>query len=237
MNLNAVTRNYGKLTPDERFRLILAAGGRGDEAERNRLVRAGGRLTVSLQDHAPFAQAFNELSSATYMDLLDTAARYIEAFDFVDETDEAETPCGRLDDENAGDSDETAERPEEEPAGGESEVLTPSDLAGGLILAAGFMLKTKVDGWKLFCERLNVPPFLMWSIYRGFPRLQRALDVLAGTDEIPVPAFVAEGMVRFFSRLRPPGASEAMAERLISAEKVADELEAAYRERAKWWGG
>jgi hypothetical protein len=236
MNMNAVARNYASLTPDERFRLILAAGGRGDEAERDRLVRAGGRLTVSFQDHAPFAQAFNELSGLTYMELLDAAARYLESFDFADEAAETETR-DRLDDEDAGQSDETAERPEAEPADDESEVLTAYDRAWGLVLAAGFMLKTKVDGWKRFCERLNVPPYLMWSAYPGFSRLQRALDVLAGTDDFPGPAFVAEGMVRFFNRLQLPGATEATAKRLISAEKVADELEAAYRDRAKWWGG
>jgi hypothetical protein len=237
MNMNAVARNYASLTPDERFRLILAAGGRGDEAERDRLIRAGGRLTLSFPDHAPFAQAFNELSGLTYMELLDDAARYLECFDFADEAAEAESPHDCLDDEDAGENDETAEQPEAEPAGDESEVLTDSDRAWGLVMAAGFMLKTKVDGWKLFCGRLNVPPFLMWSVYPGFARLQRALDVVAGTDGFPGPAFVAEGMVRFFSRLRPPRETEAMAERLISAEKVADELETAYRDRAKWWGG
>jgi len=31
MNANAVAKHYGILTPEERFRLILAASGRGDE--------------------------------------------------------------------------------------------------------------------------------------------------------------------------------------------------------------
>jgi hypothetical protein len=237
MNMNALSRNYASLTPDERFRLILAAGGRGDEAERDRLVRAGGRLTVSFQDHAPFAQAFDDLSGLTYMELLDAAACYLEAFDFADDAVEAEMRCDRLDDEDAAESDETAERPEAKQVDDESEALTTSDLAWGLVLAAGFMLKTKVDGWKLFCERLNVRPFATWSIYPGFPRLQRALKVLAGTDDFPGPAFVAEGMVRFFSRLRPTKSPELTVERLISAEKLANEMEGMYRDRARWWGG
>ena len=42
MNASTVTKHYGLLTPEERFRLILAAGGRGDEAEQDRLVSTGG---------------------------------------------------------------------------------------------------------------------------------------------------------------------------------------------------
>src|SRR5262245_39764486 len=38
MNVNSVVNRYKNLTPEERFRLILAASGRGDESERDRLV-------------------------------------------------------------------------------------------------------------------------------------------------------------------------------------------------------
>lgn len=34
MNANAVAKHYAILTAEERFRLILAASGRGDAAER-----------------------------------------------------------------------------------------------------------------------------------------------------------------------------------------------------------
>jgi hypothetical protein len=39
MNANALVKNYGRLAPEERFRLILAARGRGDEAESDRLAK------------------------------------------------------------------------------------------------------------------------------------------------------------------------------------------------------
>jgi hypothetical protein len=32
-----------------------------------------------------------------------------------------------------------------------------------IALAAGFVLRAKADGWKLFCERLTVPPFALWE--------------------------------------------------------------------------
>jgi hypothetical protein len=62
VNANAVARHYSNLTAEERFRLILAAGASGDEAERDRLVSAGQRITLSVQDHAPYAHAFDELA-------------------------------------------------------------------------------------------------------------------------------------------------------------------------------
>jgi len=38
----ALARHYDNLTPEERFRLILAAGARGDKVEQDRLVNSGG---------------------------------------------------------------------------------------------------------------------------------------------------------------------------------------------------
>jgi hypothetical protein len=79
MNANAVVKNYGSLTPEERFRLILAASGRGDEAERDRLARAGRRITLSMPDHSPYGHAFQELALLTFVELLEDAARYHDA--------------------------------------------------------------------------------------------------------------------------------------------------------------
>ena len=79
MNANAVARHYGSLTPEERFRLILAASGRGDEVERIRLVSAAPRITLAMPDHSPFAQAFRELAFLIFIELLAEAGRYTEA--------------------------------------------------------------------------------------------------------------------------------------------------------------
>jgi hypothetical protein len=78
LNAKSLSKNYHFLTPEERFRLIMAASGRGDEVERNRLVRAGKRITHSIQDHAPYARAFEELAMLTYLDLLDQTARFLD---------------------------------------------------------------------------------------------------------------------------------------------------------------
>ena len=47
MNLNTLSKNYTSLTPEERFRLLLAAGARGDEAEHDRLTPDRPNVSIS----------------------------------------------------------------------------------------------------------------------------------------------------------------------------------------------
>jgi hypothetical protein len=223
MNATAVTKHYGSLTPEERFRLILAASGRGDEAERDRLAHAGGRITLSMPGHAPYAQAFNDVSLLTFMELLDEAASYQEAFAVADNTRDTFDI-----DETEEESDDTSEGtggPEQEDSK-EPVCIRALDVA----LAAGYMLRTKANGWKLFCERLNVPPFLLWEAFPGFDRVQRALAL---TDRV---AFVPEGFLRWLNHVRPKG-EPALTAVPLTVEGVADANEEAYRKRVEWWGG
>ena len=101
-----------------------------------------------------------------------------------------------------------------------------SDLA----LAEGFMHRLKVEGWRLFCERLGVAPFATWEELPGFDSIQDALR----TAEVA--AFAPEGMLCFLNRLRPEGA-DALTEVPFTPEGMADELEKAFRERVARWGG
>jgi len=89
MNATAVVKHYYLLTPEERFRLILAASGRGDEAERGRLGRSGAAKALSMPDHAPWALAFRELAQRAYLELLEEAARYLDALAAEDDAPDA----------------------------------------------------------------------------------------------------------------------------------------------------
>jgi hypothetical protein len=239
MNTNVLAKNYGSLTPEKRFRLILAAGGRGDEAERDRLVNSGGRLTLSMHGHVPFAHAFDELALLVFIELLEEVGRYDDALNRADnqtlnsfEVDDEEEDSAKA--EEKGDSED-----EEEPAVSPQPELMEGCAAERLLrqrtldlaLAAGFMLRTKTDGWRLFCERMNVPPFQLWERLPGFDRLQRARAL---ADKV---AFFPEGMVRWLNTIRPEGRNEATVENLISAEKVAHELDKKFRQCVNWWGG
>jgi hypothetical protein len=219
MKASPLAKNYSLLTPEERFRLILAASGRGDEAEAARLVNAGGRITLSMPDHAPFAEAFNDLALLTFIELVDEAARYQAALAFNDDARDTYEA-----DEDEEESDYAAA--DEEDASQEPVCFRALDIA----LAAGYMLRTKANGWKLFCERLNVPPFLLWELHPGFDRLQA---VLAMAEKA---AFVPEGFLRWLNRVRPKGEPELTVVPL-TVEGVADETEKAFRWRVQWWGG
>jgi hypothetical protein len=225
MKASPLAKNYSLLTPEERFRLILAASGRGDEAERDRLAHAGERIRLSMPDHAPFAQAFNDLSLMTFMELLEEAASYQQAFAITDNlgADQAEKESDDGVEETGAPADEGLAQGDanEEPA-----CFRFLDVA----LAAGYMLRTKANGWKLFCERLNVPPFLLWEVLPGFKRVQRALEL---TEKA---AFVPEGFLRWLKRVRPKGEPEFTVVPL-TAEGVAEANAEAYRQRVQWWGG
>jgi hypothetical protein len=214
MKAPPLAKNYKCLTPEERFRLILAASGRGDEAEAARLVNAGGKITLSMPDHAPFAQAFNDLALLTFIELVDEAAHYQAALDFADDA------------RDTFDADEADESTVQKDANEDPVCFRTLDIG----LAAGYMLRTKANGWKLFCERLNVPPFLIWGIHPGFDRLQL---VLAMAEKA---AFVPQGFLVWLNRVRPKGEPELTAVPL-TVEGVADETEKAFRQRVQWWGG
>ncbi len=99
-----------------------------------------------------------------------------------------------------------------------------------LALAAGFVLRTKAEGWKLFCERLNVPALVLWRLYPGLDRLQRALALAEKA------AFTAEGFLRWANAVRPAG-KPGWIEVLPTVEGVASATEEMFRQRVAWWRG
>jgi hypothetical protein len=224
---SAVTRQYGLLTPEERFRLILAAGARGDADEQGRLRRAGGRLTLGLPDHAPYAHAFDELSWLVFIELLDSAAAYLEAFLQADSAELCNTD--EVGEDQGGDEGEGAEAGAA-GAGPGGAGRSAVDRWLGIALASGLLLKSKADGWKLFCGRLSVPPFAAWAGLPGLARVERALALAQEA------AFVPEGLVRWLNGVRPAGAPEVTAVPW-TAEEAAAGLDRLFRERVAWWGG
>jgi len=230
MNAKAVARHYGSLTPEERYRLIVAAGARGDQAEQDRLANAGQRITLSMPDHSPYAHAFDELALLIFIELLEGAASYFEAFGWAD--DFADDEAGEVPDES--DEEDDAEEEPNSTTDAEAEEETEErptwrrslDLA----LATGYVLRTKAEAWKLFCERLNVPPFRLWEGLPGFDRLQRALAL---TERA---AFVPEGFLRWLNRVRPAGEPE-RTEIPLTAERLADAAMKLFQECVQSWGG
>ncbi len=245
--------SYRTFTPEERFRLILAAGGRNDDAERDRLVGASPRVARTLPDYYPFVEAFQEITLHSFMELLDLAAHFTEALAHADaceiylsdddpdedDPDEGDADEGEMGEEGTNDGTDGPDTPDDQPAA----EPPPADAGKppterrmlDTAFAAGFMLKTKAAGWTVFCNRLNVPPLLLWSVLPGYERLQRAL-ALADHAAFDADEFQLwwEGVCR---RMDPGGSKPALLRRRYTAEAEADATEAAFRERVKWWGG
>jgi hypothetical protein len=243
MNPNKLTRHYENLTPEERFALIMNAAVRGDVQEQARLSSSAPRVTYAVSHHQPFAEAFKDLAEHLLLELLDLAGRH---FDKLAEAREADHGEGDedLDNEDLEDGD-----PDDEPAdsGDDNEGPAAGDKDEDnslswqwleLALADGYMLKTKVAAWRLWCERRHLPPFAVWQLLPGWDRLRRALDhAEGGTPARPVGcAFVEEGMLRWLNSIRPKGAQE-LTELSCTPEGIADELEEMFQDRLRFYGG
>jgi hypothetical protein len=229
MNPSALGRNYDKLTPEERFRLILAAGGRGDKAERDRLVRGADRITLTMPSHAPYSEAFDELALLVFIELLDDAARYQDAS--VRANDALDIyGAGDYVQEEEDDQREAVEELTTKSAKDKLGKRPPSVRRLELAHAAGYVLRTKMGGWKLFCERMSVPHALLWESLPGFDQLQRTL-ALSETG-----SFTPERFLRWLNDVRSREKPE-LTEVSLTVERVADATMELFRACVKWWGG
>lgn len=223
MNSKTIARHYGILTPEERFCLILAASGRGDEAETERLARAGPKITFSVRNHWPYSMAFQELTWLTFIEFLEEASGYLDANRMADDAfanSKSDVPK----------EDDAEDAPEiEEETTGSAEGQGPEwQRALRLVYATGFMFRTKYEGWKLFCERLNIPPFLLWEGLPGLDRIQRARALAEKA------AFTPDGFLYWVNTVRPPGEPE-LIENKFTVERVADATEKMFRQRVEGW--
>ena len=234
MNTKGLAKLYDRLTPAERLPLIIAAAERGDDAERDRLVNAAGRITLSMSDHSPYARAFDELATLIFLELLEDAGNYFDAFhraledrDLFDGDEEGEN--GDAGDGDAADQ-ETVVEADALPAADAAARPSISERQMDVALALGFILRIKGDGWKLFCERRSIPPLALWKCLPGFDRLHRILTL---ADRA---AFVSEGFVRWLNRIRPAGEPECT-HCPYTVEGMADATERLFRKQLDWWGG
>jgi hypothetical protein len=245
MKHNPLTRHYPALTPEERFKLILAASDRDDDAECARLVASAARLTFRMPDYAPFIHAYHDVAFTTYPHLVDSAAEYVERFWMAD--------CSIVDERDAAFDGDEAELDDSEGEPSADDGVEPA-AAGDpgsdcdpfaderrkrptwvrhleMAYAAGFILNVRVAGWKLFSERLNIPPFTYFKVLPGFDRLKRALKMAEET------AFRPEGMLNWLNSIRPTDAERVTFETIISPEVYARRCEAEFRGQVEFWGG
>jgi hypothetical protein len=76
MDLSKLTRHYELLSPWERLPLIVAAGVRGDDSERERLIGSAPKYAFRVPDHWGLAQGVDRLVMVHIAMQLDLAASY-----------------------------------------------------------------------------------------------------------------------------------------------------------------
>jgi hypothetical protein len=236
MNPADLSRHYSSLSPEERFKLILAAIARGDDAELQRLHNAGRRITVSQYDHAPYLRAFLDLATMCYFKVIDDAARYLEALHGAGDPGRCEDAAQ---DETGGSTPRESEQTQAAPAAPvgahPAAGRSPRDAGRAIrsagrahwrrVLAAGYVLRTNVAGWQRFCEQLPVPPWWMWSTLPGFDRLQRAL---AQAEKV---AFTSEEYQRWVNEECPEWAASET--NPLTVEAVAAEVAQKFQEMTR----
>jgi hypothetical protein len=74
---------YSRLTADERYRLVLAAGLRGDKNDQDRLIRTAGKQAVQVQDYRFHAEAFDATAKHAFIDLAEDAASFRERLESI----------------------------------------------------------------------------------------------------------------------------------------------------------
>jgi hypothetical protein len=226
VNTKTLANYYSQLSAEERFRLIVAAHDRGDEAEREKLKNASKRITFSNVDYAPYGHALQELALLALLTLVEEATAFDDAFERWRDAD----TTGLIDCIIEG-TPPSAER------GRIIKDRLCDDLFFHLWLTQGFKLRTSAGGWKLFCDRLGISPFGFWHELPGFDRLQRALKTAEGAPDRPGAAFTPRVMAHFLNTIRPADDPEVREADLISAEWFADRFNSMFRNSVRRWGG
>jgi hypothetical protein len=210
MKADGLAKHYGSLTPEERLPLIMAAAGRKDDAEWERLVSSAPTVTWILRHHFGLSQAFGEVSDIHYMELLSSAAGYLELM-WLSETLEPEDE----------EPEEKAETPEDDEEVDDGEPESKQEFFQDGAMYLGYLVKAKLAGWRLFCAEQRVDPEVVWSHLPGYSLVQRAARM---AEDL---AFTAEGAARFRERkgYSPP----------LTGEEVAAALKELLREQAARW--
>ena len=217
------------LTPEERFRLILAAGGPG----RRRGANATGCISethpLSMPDYSPFCQAFAELAWHTFAELLDATGYYLERFWVSDSS---------LVEPAQDDAPSEARRGRLRVRRGTTLSVSRSGKAPALGAYAGTGLRSRLhsqnQGGRLeaILRGFEHPAVYAVPDHAGIRTVERALKL---TDDGM--SFKTEGMVRWMNTARRSGSPTETAKDIVSVESYRRECEACFRDRVRFWRG
>jgi hypothetical protein len=159
MNTTNLVRQYDALTPWERLPLIVAAEGRGDEVEANRLVRSAPKLSFHIANCWGLVQGLDHLAKHYLLGQLELAVTYWRVMGILDQ----------------------------EPLPGETRIAKQrEERLWRAIETLAFRFVVRADGWKLSCRQLQVDPDISLRDLHGYEavcHMEKVARHLACTPE------------------------------------------------------
>ena len=226
MNANGLAKHYDKLTAEERFALTMQAIARDDDPELARLGTAAQRFRLSVPDTSPYLDAFQEVRLCAMIELLDLAA-YLD--DMMSHLDEAAAEQGR---------DSYYDVSEVEAALANAESTDEVSLqVSGLVMSAGYLLKTRMAGWQLWCVRRHLPPLAFLKDLPGYERMMRVLELTQDAPDQRGRAFTAAAMLHWINQLARRLGKPNLTELPCTAETIADDYEWLFEVRRRSHAG
>jgi hypothetical protein len=143
MNTTSLAKLYDRLSPRERLPLIVAASGRGDQVEADRLLRSAPRIGYALPDYFGLADGVQNLALFHLLELLDLAAMYWRV--------------------------SAAQADAESSPGKEGKVVAARLLATKRMFA--FLFTVEADAWKQFCAEMQLDGELLLRGLPGYANL------------------------------------------------------------------
>jgi hypothetical protein len=131
MNTTNLVRQYDALTPWERLPLIVAAAGRGDEVEENRLAQAAPRVDFGIANCWGLVQGLDLLARNYLLVQLDRAVIYWRVTNLLDKE-----PLFR----------QTRKAKQRE------------ERLWRWVETLAYRIVVQADAWKLFCRQLQIDP-------------------------------------------------------------------------------
>lgn len=101
-------------------------------------------------------------------------------------------------------------------------------------LARGYIFQARVEAWKLFCGKLGTDPFECWRPFPGYDHLMRDIDLATPSDPDSRITFTFD---EFVDHLNTVGDKPVDPSAIVSPDSLARELEKAFGELVKGWGG
>ena len=158
MKTSSLDRQYDKLTPWERLPLIVAAEGRGDSVELDRLFRSAPQKTFWIADVFGLRRGLERVASILMLKLIDLAHKIEKIEDCLEWhmvsrrtiTKEYEKRC--------------------------------KESLGTL----GYRFLVHVDGWRLFCDQLSIDHDILLRGLPGYDSIRQAEEMarlLAFTED------------------------------------------------------